>query len=66
MKQASANTLGSIPQQAIQMTLSVPAQATLYTLLCALTLWTLYFSSYPATHNRMHSLRHHTLMIGCH
>ena len=56
----------SLQQQAIRWTLSVPVQATLFTSLCALTLWTVYFSTYPAAHNQMHSLRHHTLSVSCH
>jgi hypothetical protein len=66
MKTSSINTLGSIRQQTVRFTLSLPVQATLYTSLCALTLWTVYFSTYPAVHNQMHSLRHHTLMVSCH
>jgi hypothetical protein len=66
MKNSSINTLGSIRQQTVRFTLSLPVQATLYTSLCALTLWTVYFSTYPAAHNQMHSLRHHTLMVSCH
>jgi hypothetical protein len=66
MKTSSINTLSSIKQQTVRFTLSMPVQATLYTSLCALTLWTIYFSTYPAVHTQMHSLRHHTLMVGCH
>ncbi len=55
-----------IQQRAINWTLSLPVQLTLYTGLCALTLWTVYFSTYPAAHDSMHSLRHHTLTISCH
>jgi hypothetical protein len=66
MKNSSINTLGTLRQQTVRFTLSLPVQATLYTSLCALTLWTIYFSTYPAAHDQMHSLRHHTLMIGCH
>jgi hypothetical protein len=56
----------SIKQRAIQVTLSVPAQTTIYVGLCALILWTLYFSTYPAIHDRAHSLRHHTALVSCH
>ena len=56
----------SLRQQAARVTLSVPVQSTLYLTLCALTLWTVYFTTYPAVHDRVHSLRHHTLMISCH
>jgi cobalt transporter subunit CbtB len=53
-------------QRTIEVTLSRPAQASLYTLLCVLSLWTVFFSSAPAVHNPAHSLRHHTLGIACH
>jgi hypothetical protein len=66
MKTASISTLGSLKQRTVRFTLSLPVQATLYTSLCALTLWTVYFSNYPAVHDQMHSVRHHTLMVGCH
>lgn len=56
----------SVGQKAIRLTLSVPVQVTLYTSLCALTLWTTYFSTYPPIHDSMHSLRHHTLTVSCH
>ncbi|HEY9658523.1 MAG TPA: CbtB-domain containing protein, partial [Allocoleopsis sp.] len=56
----------SIPQKAIQFTLSTPVQATLFTSLCALTLWTVYFSTYPPAHNNLHSLRHNTAAVACH
>ncbi|MCA1991203.1 MAG: hypothetical protein LDL41_04030 [Coleofasciculus sp. S288] len=50
MKTSSIGTFGSFQQQTVRFTLSLPMQATLYTSLCALTLWTIYFSAYPATH----------------
>lgn len=56
----------SIWQRTVRVTLSLPVQATLYTSLCALILWTVYFSTYPAAHDSMHSLRHHTLTVSCH
>lgn len=56
----------SIWQRTVRLTLSLPVQATLYTSLCALIVWTVYFSSYPAAHDSMHSLRHHTLTVSCH
>lgn len=62
----ASNTLGNIQKQAVYITLSLPVQLTLYTSLCALTLWTVYFSTYPAVHDSMHSLRHHTLTVSCH
>jgi uncharacterized membrane protein len=47
-------------------TLSVPVQATLFLSLSALTIWTVYFTTYPAAHDKVHSLRHHTALISCH
>jgi cobalt transporter subunit CbtB len=46
--------------------LSVPAQAALYVALWSLIIWLVYFSTYPAVHNAVHSLRHHTLGVSCH
>ena len=46
--------------------LSKALQATLYISFGALKLWTIYFTSHPAVHNQVHSLRHHTLMVSCH
>lgn len=66
MNHSSVNSLNSIQRRTVRFTLSLPVQATLFTSLCALTLWTLYFSTYPAVHNQMHSLRHQTLLVGCH
>jgi hypothetical protein len=66
MSATSPNAFSAIQRQAVRFTLSLPVQATLYTSLCALTLWTVYFSTYPAAHNQMHSLRHHTLTVSCH
>jgi hypothetical protein len=66
MKNSAINTLPSIQERTVRFTLSLPVQATLFTSLCALTLWTVYFSTYPAVHNQMHSVRHHTLLVGCH
>ncbi len=66
MKNSAINTLPSIQQRTVRFTLSLPVQATLFTSLCALSLWTVYFSTYPAVHNQMHSVRHHTLLVGCH
>jgi cobalt transporter subunit CbtB len=49
-----------------QFVLSVPAQAMLYVALWSLIIWLVYFSTYPAVHNAVHSLRHHTLGVSCH
>ncbi|MEB3338164.1 MAG: CbtB-domain containing protein, partial [Leptolyngbyaceae bacterium] len=59
-------TPASLREQSIRLTLSLPVQVTLYTSLCALTLWTVYFSTYPPVHNSLHSVRHDTLLVGCH
>ncbi|BAY59377.1 hypothetical protein NIES2135_62540 (plasmid) [Leptolyngbya boryana NIES-2135] len=56
----------SFSQRAVCFTLSKPVQATLYVSLCALILWTVYFTTYPAAHDKVHSLRHRTLMVSCH
>ncbi len=56
----------SIWQRTVRFTLSLPVQATLYISLCALILWTIFFTTYPAVHDSMHSLRHHTLTVSCH
>jgi cobalt transporter subunit CbtB len=49
-----------------QFILSVHAQAALYVALWSLIIWLVYFSTYPAVHNAVHSLRHHTLGVSCH
>jgi hypothetical protein len=56
----------SLPKQAINVALSTPVQSGLYISLCALTLWTVYFTTSPAIHDSVHSSRHHTLMVSCH
>lgn len=56
----------SVQQQIARRTLSVPVQSGLYLLLFALILWTVYFTTYPAIHDKVHSLRHHTALVGCH
>ncbi|MBD3882853.1 CbtB-domain containing protein [Phormidium tenue FACHB-886] len=59
-------TYSSTWKRTVQLTLSRSGQMTLYTVLCVLTLWTLFFSNAPAVHSAAHSLRHHTLGIACH
>ncbi len=56
----------SVQRQAVRFTLSTPVQATLYVSLCAVTLWTVYFTTYPPIHDGTHTLRHHTLLVSCH
>lgn len=63
MKTLSASFLR---QNTIRLTLSTPVQASLYVSLCAVTIWTIFFSTYPPAHNLTHSLRHHTLNVSCH
>ncbi|WP_071592252.1 CbtB domain-containing protein [Pseudanabaena sp. PCC 6802] len=49
-----------------RLVLSVPTQSILYILLWSLIIWMVYFSTYPAVHDKVHSLRHHTLGVSCH
>ena len=49
-----------------RLTLSVPVQVSLLTGLCMLTLWTLFFSTYPPAHNTLHETRHNILGVACH
>lgn len=53
-------------QRTKQVTLSVPGQAALLTSLCALIVWTLYFSNYPPVHDALHKIRHATAAVACH
>ncbi len=53
-------------QRTEQFVLSVPAQAVLYVVLWSLIIWLVFFSTYPAVHGAVHSLRHHTLGVSCH
>jgi hypothetical protein len=62
----TAQSPSLIQQQLTRRTLSVPVQSALYVSLCALILWTIYFTTYPAIHDRVHSLRHHTALVSCH
>ncbi len=56
----------SIQRRVTGLTLSVPVQSALYLSLCGLTLWTVYFTTYPPIHDTVHSLRHHTALVSCH
>ena len=56
----------SVQQKIARRTLSVPVQSALYISLSALTIWTIYFTTYPAIHNEVHTLRHHTALVSCH
>ncbi|HEY9828408.1 MAG TPA: CbtB-domain containing protein [Stenomitos sp.] len=56
----------SVRRKAIDFTLSTPVQAALFLSLCSLSVWTLYFSTYPPAHNAMHQLRHGTAAVACH
>ncbi|MGL5034495.1 MAG: CbtB domain-containing protein [Microcystaceae cyanobacterium] len=62
----TSQAFSTVGQRAVNVTLSTPVQSLLYLSLCSLTLWTLFFSNYPAVHNAAHSLRHNTLSISCH
>lgn len=56
----------SLPKKAISIALSTPVQSGLYLSLTALTLWSVYFTTYPPIHDAVHSSRHHTLLVSCH
>lgn len=56
----------SLPQKAASIVLSTPVQSGLYLSLAALTLWSVYFTTYPPIHDAVHSSRHHTLLVSCH
>ena len=62
----TAQSTVSVRQKAANLTLSTPVQATLYVSLCAVTLWSVYFTTYPPIHDGTHTLRHHTLLVSCH
>ncbi len=59
-------TNSSTWKQVTRLTLSVPLQGTLYIGLLSLIVWTVFFTTYPPIHDKLHSLRHHTLTVGCH
>ena len=56
----------TLPQQAKSIALSTPVQSGLYLSLAALTLWTVFFTTSPAVHDKLHSARHHLLTVSCH
>ena len=56
----------SVQRRATGWTLSVPVQSALYLSLSGLTIWTIYFTTYPPIHDAVHSLRHHTALVSCH
>jgi hypothetical protein len=62
----TAQSPSSAQRRVIDRTLSVPVQSALYLSLCGLTLWTVYFTTYPPIHDAVHSLRHHTALVSCH
>jgi len=66
MANYSQSLSASTQQRVIRFTLSVPMQATLFISLCALIIWTVYFSTYPPAHNTLHQLRHSTAAVACH
>ena len=62
----TTQTYGSIQQKVASRILSVPVQSGLYVTLIALTPWIVYFTTYPAIHDKVHSLRHPTATVNCH
>lgn len=59
-------TQSSFGQKAVRLTLSTAGQSAIYLSLSTLILWTVYFTTYPAIHDKVHSLRHHTAAVSCH
>ncbi|WP_404785872.1 CbtB-domain containing protein [Altericista sp. CCNU0014] len=62
----TTQSYASARQQVARRVLSVPVQLALYLSLTALTLWTIGFSTHPAIHDSVHTLRHHTAGVSCH
>ncbi|MCA6573341.1 MAG: CbtB-domain containing protein [Pseudanabaena sp. M38BS1SP1A06MG] len=60
------NSVQTIWWRTEQFVMSVHVQAVLYVVLWALIIWSVYFTTYPAVHDSVHSLRHHTLGVSCH
>ena len=60
------NSVQTIWWRTEQFVLSRQAQAALYIVLWSLIIWSVYFTTYPAVHDSVHSLRHHTLGVSCH
>ena len=60
------NSVQTIWWRTEQFVMSTPAQAILYVVLWSLIIWSVFFTTYPAVHNSVHSLRHHTLGVSCH
>lgn len=60
------NSVQTIWWRTEQFVMSVQVQAALYVVLWALIIWSIYFTTYPAVHDSVHSLRHHTLGVSCH
>ncbi len=59
-------TQASFSKKAIAFTLSTPVQSGLYLSLAAVSLWSVYFTTYPPIHDAVHSSRQDTLIICCH
>ncbi len=60
------NSVQTIWWRTEQFVMSVQVQASLYVVLWALIIWSVFFTTYPAVHDSVHSLRHHTLGVSCH
>jgi cobalt transporter subunit CbtB len=56
----------SVLKKTASVTLSKPAQISLFMMLSSLTIWTVFFSTYPAVHNAAHAARHNTPLVACH
>jgi cobalt transporter subunit CbtB len=56
----------SVWKKTASVALSKPAQISLFMMLSSLTVWTVFFSTYPAVHNAAHATRHSTALVACH
>jgi cobalt transporter subunit CbtB len=56
----------SVLKKTASITISKPAQISLFMMLSSLTIWTVFFSTYPAAHNAAHATRHSTPLVACH
>ena len=56
----------SVWKKTTDITLSKPMQIALFMGLTSLTIWTVFFSTYPPAHDSTHAMRHHTAFVACH
>lgn len=56
----------SVWKKTADVTLSKPMQIALFMGLTSVTIWTVFFSTYPPVHDSTHAVRHHTAFVACH